>query len=104
MKNIDWENILQNVIRYLPNKYLLTCIIFAVVLTFCGEQSYIRRIRRNHELKERSQVLREYEELRDQARKDKESLTMSPDNIERIAREKYHMHADNEDVYLIREE
>lgn len=104
MANWDWENIWANVSKYMPNKYLLTCIIFAVVLTFCGEQSYINRIRRNHALRERSEVLREYQELRDKTRQDKESLTQSPDNLERIAREKYHMHADNEDVYLIKEE
>ncbi len=89
--------------RYLLNKYALTCFVFAVVFTFCGEHSIIKRIERASQIRAMERELENYERESEQYRKDIQAIQGKPDEIERFARERYYMHADNEEVFVIEE-
>ncbi len=89
--------------HYLLNKYVLTCAIFAVVLTFCGEHSLVKRIERASQIHAMEKELEECKTEAEQYRKDIQAIQGKPDEIERFARERYYMHADNEQVFVIEE-
>ena len=92
------ENWLQTGKRY--GKYVITILIFMVVMVFFGDQSLINYVRRSREI-------RHLEEQRDSYRKGIKraekglQVLQNTDSLERYAREHYYMHAENEDVYLL---
>lgn len=88
--------------KYVTNKYLVVSVVFAVVFMFCGNQSLVKRIRNAREISVKEERLREYKEKIQNVSVDLRALE-DPDSLERYAREHYHMHADDEDVYLIKE-
>lgn len=104
MKKEDWISLWDFLRKYLLNKYILTLVIFAFVLTFCGEQSLTNRVKRAYEIAQKEAELQDLRQATEQAREEIEHLESSPENVERYAREHYHMHADGEDVYLIDED
>ena len=85
------------------NKYVLTLLIFAVVLTFCGEQSLLNRVPRAHEISEKTEELDAYRQAIDETNAQIERMNASTENLEQFAREQYFMHADNEDVFIVNE-
>ncbi len=100
---MSWKKIWESLRKWLLNKYVLTCIVFAVVLTFCGEQSLINRARMSMQIRELKKEKQESIDQSEQYRHDIEMLETNKDSLERFAREHYYMHADGEDVYLINE-
>lgn len=90
--------------KYLFNKYVAVLLVFALLMTFCGEQSLLNRVRRAHEIAQKEAELKEYNDNIEAANAEIQRLNQSSENLEQFAREKYHMHADDEDVYLIDEE
>lgn len=102
MNKENLKNLLAIGRKYLFNKYVIVLAVFAIPLCFVGSASLLSRIRNMHEISERKNQLREYQEMIDATNRDILSLE-NPDSLERFAREHYHMHADNEDVYLIKE-
>ncbi len=90
--------------RYLLNKYLITCLIAALVLVCCGEQSLIQRAKRNRQIRQLQTELNKYQNRIDYYNDAIQNLEQSPENRERFAREQYFMHANNEDIYLINED
>lgn len=101
---MDWRKFIDKIPRWLLNKYVITCVFFAVILVCCGEQSLCERSKRARRIRVLEQELDSYNARIERYRKDMEELRNSQENIERFAREHYYMHADNEDVYLIEEE
>ena len=97
------HNIWQWTRKYVLNKYVLTLLIFAVILTFCGEQSLLNRVRRAHEISRKEAELKSYQEAIDETKAQIERMNASTENLEQFAREQYFMHADNEDVFIINE-
>jgi len=98
-----WTRIWNWVRRYVLNKYVLTLLVFAIVLTFCGEQSLLHRIERAHEISEKEEELAGYQRAIDETNAQIERMNASTENLEQFAREAYFMHADNEDVYIVNE-
>lgn len=103
MQKIDWKALWSNRRKYLPNKYLLTIIVFAIILLFVGNHSVLNRLRMAHRERDKKTELREYHQKIEATEAQLRSLD-EPGALEKYAREEYLMHADNEDVYLIDEE
>ncbi len=86
------------------NKYLITLVLFAVLIGFLDENSIVRRMgyaREKSRLREEIDKFRtEYEE---NTRRLNE-LAVDSGTIERIAREKYLMKKPNEDIYVFEED
>lgn len=86
-------------IRYL--KYIACCLFFIVWLAFFDRNSWFvqRDLSRTiNELKE------EKSSLKDQISETRLELVQLRENKERFAREKYFMHAPNEEVFVIKSE
>lgn len=98
-----WSAIWNWLRRYVLNKYVVTLLVFAVVLAFCGEQSLLRRLERAHEIREKEQELNAYQNAIKETNAQIERMNASTENLEQFAREQYFMHADNEDVYIVNE-
>jgi cell division protein FtsB len=99
-----WSVIWNWLRKYVLNKYVLTLLIFAIVLTFCGEQSLLNRVRRAHEVREKEEELSAYKQAIEETNAQIDRMNASTENLEQFAREQYFMHADNEDVYIVSEE
>ena len=79
---------------------MLVIVIFAVVMCFFGEQSLRVRFHKARQINELEEQRDAYQQGIDEAKHDLQIL-QSTDSLEKFAREKYLMHEDNEDVYLI---
>lgn len=88
--------------KVLVNKYVLTVLVF-VVIWCIGDKGIPARIHRARQIRELQEELESYQQKIDRYEQDLEVLQSGPQSIERFAREKYYMHADDEDVFLIEE-
>lgn len=85
------------------HKYMITVLIFIVVIGFLDENSLIQRIKHRSEI---SAMNGEIEKYRKQYEEDTErlkELTTNPEALEKIAREKYLMKRPDEDIYVFEE-
>ena len=85
------------------HKYAVTVLLFAILIIFIDENSLIRRWQLT---REEATLRREVSRYRAQYEEDTRKLnelTTDSEAIERIAREKYLMKKDNEDIFVISE-
>lgn len=95
-QNEKWKKVR----KVLINKYAITLYVFAVILLFIGDQSWVKQMSRALEIKNTKEKI---EEIKQQTAVS-ESVLRSldhPDSLERYAREQYKMHTDKEDVYIV---
>ena len=83
-------------------KYVLTILLFLVIFLFIGDQSLIRSIRRHREIRQMEQQRDMYREATEQAQREIQMLH-NRDSLERYARERYYMHNEGEEIFLIEE-
>ena len=83
-------------------KYVITLLLFLVVFLFIGDQSLIRSIRLNREIRQMEQQRDMYREATEQAQREIQ-LLHNKDSLERYAREQYYMHNADEEIFLIEE-
>lgn len=86
---------------WLKNKYLLTFIAFAVWMIFFDRNDVFTQLDRKKELKEIEQSTRYYITEIANSKKALNDLKTSAAALEKLAREKYFMKKDNEDIYII---
>jgi len=86
---------------FLKNKYFYTLMGFIVWMLFFDGNNFISQIKLNNQLRELKQEENYY---KNQIEKDKEifkALTSDSSALEKLAREKYLMKKENEDIFLI---
>ena len=94
------ENLRETLRKYLINKYAIALLLFALVLLFVGDNSLVQYVKR-------ARKMRDMQEQLDATRAEISASQSTLDNLnnidslERFAREEYHMHAPNEDVYIV---
>jgi len=93
--------LLTHIPSWLKNKYFLTLSGFIVWMLFFDERDFFTIRHYRQELKELQQS-KNYYTAEIKANQDK--LRISPNSLEKIARETYYMKRDNEDLYLIQGE
>ena len=87
-------------IKYLKNIFVIIFIVFAVWMLFIDSNSLLI----HHELNEDiSDLEDEKEYYNKEIEKDKKAIKelSTDEGIEKLAREKYYMKKDNEDIYII---
>ena len=85
------------------HKYLITLLVFGVIIVFLDENSLIQRAKHREEIRELNEEIAKYrKQFEDDTRKLKE-LTDNPEALEKIAREKYLMKKPNEDIFIFEE-
>lgn len=97
---MEKKTFLEKVRKVLINKYAITIYAFAVIMTFVGEHSLIQFVKRSKQIAE---IESQIDHTNQQIIQSERSMHMlnDTDSLERFAREQYHMHAENEDVYII---
>ncbi len=97
---MERENYWQKIRKVLINKYAITLYVFAVLFLFMGNHSAVQYIKR-------AKKIRAVEQQLDQTNRDIQDaqsvmqILDNVDSLEQFAREKYRMHAPNEDVYIV---
>lgn len=87
-------------IKYLKNIFVIIFIVFSLWMLFIDSNSLMI----HHELNEDiSDLETEKEYYKKEIEKDKKAIKelSTEDGIEKLAREKYYMKKDNEDIYII---
>ncbi len=84
----------------LKTKYIVVLACFFVLFCFIGEQNIFATIKRSRTIRRTQKQLMLKREQIEQCKRDIRMLE-NTDSLEQIARERYYMHADSEDVYLV---
>ncbi len=87
--------------RWVINKYTITTVLFGLFFLFVGDQSLIRQLKRARKMHDLEEQIRESRENISTYQRELDYLA-NPDSLERYAREHYHMHTPNEDVYIVK--
>ena len=85
------------------HKYLITLLVFLLIIVFLDENSLIQRAKHQREI---NALKTEIEKYRKQYEEDTEmlkELEENPEALEKIAREKYFMKKPNEDIFIFEE-
>lgn len=83
------------------NKYLLTLVIFLGILLFFDKHDLLTQWKLHKSVKQLEQDKEFYQKKINEAYTDQEKIE---NNRERFARENYHMHKSNEEVFVIPDE
>ncbi len=86
----------------LTNKYLLTGIAFVAWMLFFDRNDFFAQSERRSELKELQQSKAFFQEQIEHEKGFSEELRSNPAAIEKLAREKYFMKRENEELFLVR--
>ena len=95
--------LLNHIPSILKNKYLLTIVGFAVWMLFFDRNDFITQIGRYQKLSELETNTSYFNKKIETAKTELEKRKIDPSAYERIAREKYYMKKDNEDIFLFNE-
>jgi cell division protein DivIC len=87
--------------KLIKNKYILTLILFTVWMIFFDQNSFLSQRKINKELNQLETRQRVYTKQNELLRAEKENLLGNFNNLEKLAREKYFMKMDDEDIYLV---
>ena len=85
------------------HKYLITIVIFLIIIIFLDENNLLRRARHKYEISELKSEIERYREQYEHDTKLLEELSNNPEALEKIAREKYLMKKPNEDIFIFEE-
>ena len=85
------------------NKYLITLIIFGVIITFFDNHNLIHRRETQRKIRELEEDYKYYKTEIETNKKQIYKLRHDKEYLEKFAREKYHMKSDNEDIFVIKE-
>lgn len=82
-------------------KYLITIVIGVAVVGFIDENSFMKRIQYDMQIGQMKTEIRKYNLQNEKATKALDELKRNPKAIQKIARERYFMKADDEDIYVL---
>ncbi len=83
------------------NKYLITIVIGVAVVGFIDDNSFMRRFQYDLQISGLKAEIQKYSLENEQSTKALQELRRDPKAIEKIARERYFMKADDEDIYVL---
>jgi cell division protein FtsB len=82
-------------------KYILVCVVGVLVVGFIDQNSWLRHVNNMERIDELKAEINHYEALNQQNKNRIHELQVNPKAIEKIARERYFMKADDEDVFVL---
>ena len=83
------------------NKYLIVLVLFGVLIVFIDEHNLIGRMQYDRKIRALRKEIRQYEKERDHALEQLEDLRTGSEELEKIARERYLMKKENEEIFLL---
>ena len=97
------NNFFNHIPSFLKNKYFIAFAAFCVIILFLDKNDVFTLISRKKELRELEKSKQYYTTQIAAERKESEALKTDPAAVEKMAREKYLMKRDNEDLFLVPE-
>ena len=85
-------------------KYIITLLVFGVIIVFLDENSILRRLEVANEARNTRSEIEKYRQEFEESTMRLNELDDDSNSIERIAREKYLMKKPNEDIYVFEED
>ena len=82
-------------------KYVVALAIFIGVIGFVGESSIVNRIGQQQEISRLKGEIDEYNRKFEQDRKTLDALKHDPEAVKEVARGRYYMKTDNEDIFIV---
>lgn len=82
-------------------KYYIVILVGTVLVSFVGDNSLYRNLILNFEISDLKAEIEKYNALYEADKQQLRDLERNPNNIERIARERYFMKADDEDIFVL---
>src|ERR1700759_2085812 len=92
---------MQRLIDLLKNKYFLVTVAFVVWMVFFDKNDLLSQYQYHQEVSKLKTERDFYKAQSEKVSKDLDELNSDPAKLEKFAREKYLMHKDNEDVFVI---
>lgn len=102
LKNMKKLNFIWRLIGH--NKYWIVIIIGVAIVGFIDDNSFMKRAEYEMEIRDLKEQISEYRESYEHDEALLKELHRNPGAVSRIAREKYFMKMEDEDVFVIREE
>lgn len=96
--------LLSSIPSWLKNKYILTLLAFLVWIVFFDAKDLLTQRERTRELEKLQESKAYFSAEIEKEKKALEELKSNPAAIEKLAREKYLMKKDNEDLFIIQKE
>lgn len=95
-------NKLKGVLRFLGhNKYWIVLIVGVLVVGVVDENSFLKRVQLESKISDLKDQVEEYNRQYDRDMTRLRELETNPKAIEKIARERYFMKADDEDIFVL---
>ncbi|HRH51236.1 MAG TPA: septum formation initiator family protein [Panacibacter sp.] len=91
----------KKIFSILSNKYLVSLVLFGVIILFTDHNNLFEQNDRKQELKELQAKKEYYQQEIAKTKKELADLSSNPAALEKYAREKFYMKRDNEDVFLV---
>lgn len=85
------------------HKYIITLVIFGIIIVFLDENSLIQRARHKDEIKTLKNEINKYRVQFEEDTERLKEITNNPEALEKIAREKYLMKKPDEDIFIFEE-
>lgn len=85
------------------HKYIITLVIFGIIIVFLDENSLIQRARHKDEIKTLKNEINKYRVQFEEDTERLKGITNNPEALEKIAREKYLMKKPDEDIFIFEE-
>lgn len=95
------KNILLKLYRYKWLKYVIVSVVAALILGFLGENSIWNLVSQRARIAELRDEIDDYTERYTEDLKQVDALDHDPKAIRKIARERYFMKADDEDIFVL---
>ncbi len=89
------------IVRVLKNKYLLSLMVFAVIMLFSDHNNLIGQWQRKQELHTLEAKKAYYEQEIEKTKTTLADLENNPGAIEKYSRENFYMKKDNEDLFIL---
>ena len=85
-------------------KYVIALAVFVVAVGFVGESSVVNRIEQQREISRLKAEIDEYNRKFDQDKQTLDALQHDPEAVKEVARSRYYMKTDNEDIFIVEDE
>lgn len=86
------------------HKYLVAFTVFILIIGFLDENSLIRRFAHRQEIHQLNTEIEKYRQQYEEDSKSLKELTSNKETMEKVAREKYLMKKENEDIFVFESE
>ena len=82
-------------------KYLVVIVLGVIIVGFIDENSFMRRIQLELQISDLQSNIEKYNKQYEDDSRQLREIRRNPKTIEKIARERYFMKADDEDIYVL---